>query len=162
MGRPRHWDDVLIENIYRLFGVSRYITWQAKTQGIDMAIYNLVAPAAGSQIAKTGKDLWDVSKSTYDPEKPFFEQLQNVKMLNFVPWVGKPIYWHFGGGSKKAVDQELKRYNAIKKGKRFRDWVFGKRKLTPTEQDAYREAIQESYKQGWISLKTKDNHFKGW
>jgi hypothetical protein len=162
MGRPRHWDDIGIENLYRVFGISRYVTWQAKVMGIDKAIYSVVGPPALGQVAQGGMDAAKLAEGVFNSEKPFYEQLHKVKFINWIPIIGKPIYWNLGGGSRKSVEQELDRYNAIKKGTRWRDSLFGKRKLTPTEKQAYREAITYAFDKGWISSRTKTNHFRGW
>ena len=75
----------------RLFGISKFVTWQARTEGVGTAI--------GKQIFPPFKFVDGVYKDivTAGDDK-------GLKSLSSVPIVGKLMYWHMGRGSYNRQD----------------------------------------------------------
>jgi hypothetical protein len=94
LGRDTEPEDRLIDNILRLFGVSKYITWQARMEGIGTAVAKQILPPF-KFINAFYKDV----KSLGDGKG--FETIQSI------PLVGKLYYWWFGKGAKKKKKKEI-------------------------------------------------------
>jgi len=108
LGRKTDISDRVVDNILRLFGVSKFITWQARTEGIGTALAKQGLPPFKFINALT-KDL-----ITFGDGKGF-------ETLASLPVMGKLLYWHIGRGVSKREDlwdrrfrKEKKKYSDIK------------------------------------------------
>lgn len=110
LGRSTDFDDRLVDNMLRLFGVSKFVTWKARTEGLGSAAARQILPpfkfldAATKDIVKAGDD-------------------KGLETLASIPVVGKLAYWHMGRGLHKRGDlwdrrfsKEKKKLNKIKDG----------------------------------------------
>ena len=128
MGRPVHLSDIAVENVWRLFGMSRYNYYQFERHGLYEGAYIMTMPppvGVANTVYKDGKDLYntifmDKEKKLELEEKdlnPPFE-LQNMRTWKYVPGLGKFWYWHGGGGRKIINEDERKDLlKKIKSGK---------------------------------------------
>jgi hypothetical protein len=100
LGRKTDFEDRMIDNALRLFGVSKYITWQARTEGLGTAAAKQVLPpfkfinALTKDIVTAGDD-------------------KGLETVGSIPLVGKLAYWHMGRGVSKRGDLwdiRLRRY----------------------------------------------------
>jgi len=103
LNRPLELDDLVVDNILRIFGVSKFVTWKAREEGLGSALVRQVAPpfkfidAATKDVSRIGK-----GKKKETPAS--------------IPLVGKLYYWWFGKGVEKS---ERRRKKAKKKGGGF-------------------------------------------
>ena len=102
LGRKTDLDDRVIDNVLRLFGVSKFVTWKARTEGIGSALSRQILPpfkfidSAGKDIITAGDD-------------------RGLEILASVPVAGKLVYWHYGRGASKREDlwdRRLRKYKA--------------------------------------------------
>ena len=87
-GRPTKPDELVTNNILRLMGVNRYLSYQAKREGLGKSIFSMALPPT-SVIDRAGKDLMDVIG---DGE-------YKGNMLQGTPF--DLIYWRYLGGLDK-------------------------------------------------------------
>ena len=155
LGREIHLDDIVIDNLFRLVGGSRFIAYQVRDYGVVEGGLKMVLPPQVGIATKIWRDGTAVKNALFDEEKTLEDAFKNAKSVGFVPWGGKLWYWHFGGGNKKVAENEMKRYNDILKGNRIQEG-YKPRSLTQKEIDAYTNYLWLSYEKGWISEATLD------
>ena len=91
LGRKTDLQDRTVDNVLRLFGLSKYITWQARTEGIGTAAAKSILPpfkfinAAYKDYTTAGDD-------------------KGLEIVQSIPVVGKLAYWHMGRGTSKRED----------------------------------------------------------
>jgi hypothetical protein len=96
LGRKTDLKDRVVDNMLRLGGVSKFITWKARTEGPASAIVRQILPpfkfmdSAGKDIISAGDD-------------------KGLEMVGSIPLVGKLAYWHIGRGTHKRDDLWNKR-----------------------------------------------------
>jgi len=108
LGRNTDLEDRVVDNLLRLFGVSKFVTWKARTEGAGSAMARQILPpfkfidAATKDIVTAGDD-----KGLYTPAS--------------IPVVGKLAYWHMGRGQRSKGDRwdrkfskEKRRLNEVK------------------------------------------------
>jgi hypothetical protein len=91
LGRKTDFSDRAIDNILRLFGVSKFVTWKARTEGVGSALARQILPPF-KFIDSAGKDI-----ITAGDEK-------GLEVVGSIPIVGKLTYWHMGRGVSKRGD----------------------------------------------------------
>jgi hypothetical protein len=102
LGRKTDFDDRIVDNMLRLFGVSKFVTWKARTEGLGSAMARQMLPpfkfldAATKDIVKAGDG-------------------KGLETLASVPVVGKLAYWHMGRGTSKRSDLWDRRLSKRKK-----------------------------------------------
>jgi hypothetical protein len=88
--------DYAIDNILRLFGVSRFMAYYFRRYGPEQAILKFFTPPVLGIPAAVGKDVYDGVVARFDEEKKFnWNELETIKVI---PFVGKLYYWWFGKG----------------------------------------------------------------
>lgn len=91
LGRETTFEDRTVDNVLRLFGVSKYITWQSRTEGVGTAVAKQILPpfkfinSLYKDIVTAGDD-----KGLYTAQS--------------LPIVGKLAYWHMGRGKDNRRD----------------------------------------------------------
>lgn len=109
LGQPLESDDEeednamwlgLIDNMLRLFGLSKYNLTTFKKDGIAEGIADIVLPPLFSSTKHLAKDITSVTKEDSEFEAHQAETIQSV------PLFGKLYYWWFGGGRKKIEEKE--------------------------------------------------------
>jgi len=105
LGRPMdsededYWTTKLVDNIIRLFGISKYSLYRFKKDGVSEGISSIVLPPIFNFVARGAKD---IDKAMKDDGE--FEAHQ-AEIIQSVPLLGKLYYWWFGGGRKKIEDE---------------------------------------------------------
>jgi len=100
LGRKTDLDDRIVDNMLRLGGISKFVTWKARTEGIGSAAIRQILPpfkfidAATKDIVKAGDD-------------------KGLETLASIPVVGKLAYWHMGKGVAKRGDLWNRRLNKL-------------------------------------------------
>jgi hypothetical protein len=84
-------EDLVWNNILRMFGITKYTTTKARKEGIGTAIVNTVLPP---QIGIVNDFTKDIDKSIREGQFDI-DELRSVKYL---PFVGKLYYWREGKG----------------------------------------------------------------
>lgn len=88
--------DVMLDNMIKLTGLSKYQIYSIKQEGLADAIYQaIIVPPLFEPINDVSRDLW---KSITGKEDTDFKDL---RIWNSIPVVGKMYYWWFGGGHEK-------------------------------------------------------------
>jgi hypothetical protein len=110
LGRKTDFSDRVADNLLRLVGASKFVTWTARTEGIGSAL--------SKQILPPFKFIDSVSKDIYNAGDD-----KGLELTGSIPLIGKLAYWHMGRGTTKRADiwdQRLKKYrdktNDIKEG----------------------------------------------
>lgn len=91
LGRKTDFNDRAADNILRLFGISKFVTWKARTEGVGSALARQILPPF-KFIDSAGKDI-----ITAGDEK-------GLEVIGSIPVVGKLAYWHIGRGTSKRED----------------------------------------------------------
>ena len=91
LGRKTDFEDRVVDNILRLCGVSKFVTWKARTEGVGSALARQILPPF-KFIDSAGKDIL-----TAGDEK-------GLEVIGSIPVVGKLAYWHIGRGTSKRED----------------------------------------------------------
>lgn len=91
LGRETDFEDRVVDNMLRLGGISKFVTWKARTEG--------VGSAALKQIIFPVKFLDSLYKDVYNMGDD-----KGLETLASVPLVGKLAYWHMGRGTSKRED----------------------------------------------------------
>lgn len=94
LGRETDPEDMVVNNILRLFGISKYVTYQARREGLGSAITKIIAPPF-KFINALFKDMFALAEGGKD--------LDDLQVVSSIPVAGKLYYWWFGakGGDKK-------------------------------------------------------------
>lgn len=94
LGRDTDLSDKAVDNLLRLLGVSKFITWHARKEGVGSAIVKQIAPPFKAADAIT-KDIANAGDG------------KGLETTQSIPVVGKLYYWWFGkGANKKAKDNK--------------------------------------------------------
>jgi hypothetical protein len=116
LGRKTTLQDRTVDNLLRLLGISKFVTWQARQEGVGSAMVRQIAPPFKAIDALT-KDI-----ATAGNEK-------GLQITGSIPIVGKLYYWWFGKGNTMQESgeytrniKELNKYEAeIKRRKEERE-----------------------------------------
>lgn len=94
LNRPIEPDDYVIDNLLRLFGVSKFTLYKFKKEGVSQGVSSFVVPPLGKFISSGAKDIDKMLQGEFDP--------QEAEIIQSVPLLGKMYYWWFGGGKAKS------------------------------------------------------------
>ena len=112
-GRRPSLSEMTVDNIFRLFGLSRYITWEIRREGIDKAIFGLAMPPldiVSDPVRDVDKFVRNFMKDERDStKKPFIYHIKNARTWRNIPIFGKHYYWWFGGGKESVKKQDFER-----------------------------------------------------
>lgn len=106
-GRPFSLTQFGWDQFWKLFGVSRYVAWTFRTQGLESAIVKAVAPPSNYveyPIADLNKALKLLSKGKIEEY-----EIKNMRTWQMAPVVGQEYYWWFGEGRDKS-DKNIIKY----------------------------------------------------
>jgi hypothetical protein len=98
LGRKTDWNDRLVDNILKIFGVSKYITWQARREGLGKALMQQIAPPI-SFVDKLSKDVGNIGNPNRYPKNEHW--YNNVDTMSSIPIIGKIYYWREGRGTEQ-------------------------------------------------------------
>ncbi len=136
-GRNVDLEDIVVDNIFKLFGVSRYITWQARTEGLYSAISKQILPPF-SFVDNAGKDIYKMFSDPRQLREEGFESAQTF------PVVGKLYYWWLGKGQAKSEKKQVGGSHAAWKIKQD----SREEMLSSGEKDSFKSAIKEAVSEG--------------
>ena len=91
LGRKTDFEDRVVDNMLRLFGVSKFVTWKARTEGVGSALARQILPPF-KFVDSVGKDIIHAGDG------------KGLETLASVPILGKLAYWHIGRGTSKRED----------------------------------------------------------
>ena len=89
LGRPIDIEDKVVDNLLRLAGISKFVTWKAREEGLGSAMVRQIAPPFKA-VDAISKDI-----RTAGDEK-------GLEITQSIPVVGKLYYWWFGRGAAKS------------------------------------------------------------
>lgn len=100
LGRPFDLRDKAIDNLFKMFGFSRYILWRARMDGLGTALIQqtVLFPLLGAD------ELYKDIASGRMARKEYGD----LAILQRIPLGGKLYYWWLGGGAEKAEEQRRK------------------------------------------------------
>jgi hypothetical protein len=110
LGRPIELSDLVVDNMLKTAGITKYQIYQSKQDGLanTMMQYMFVPPlyapvdnAVKDVSAMIGKE--NKRTGEYTRMKP-----KDAQSLSYVPVVGKFYYWWYGGGKTKLEKQKQK------------------------------------------------------
>ena len=91
-GRPIDLPDLLVDNLVRLSGLSKYTIYKAKDMGPAEAFADFITPP--TRLFKSAViDATDIWKGDFDPNE--------AEVIQSIPILGKFYYWWFGKGRAK-------------------------------------------------------------
>jgi len=94
LNRPIEIEDLVIDNILRLLGFSRWQLYKARQEGVGTMLWQTITPPA-----KLVDSIIKDSSAIYNQK---LESLPDLETIQSVPLVGKLFYWWFGKGSIKS------------------------------------------------------------
>lgn len=99
LGRDIDLSDLVIDNLLKLLGISKFQIYKSKEEGIGNAIFRFLTPPVLAPL----DDLRDVGKIVKGKKKA-----KDADVLQRVPLIGKFYYWWVGGGTKKKDKDKSK------------------------------------------------------
>ncbi len=89
LGRPIDIEDKVVDNFLRLLGISKFVTWKAREEGVGSAMVRQIAPPFKAVDALSK----DINKAGDE---------KGLEITQSIPVVGKLYYWWFGKGAEKS------------------------------------------------------------
>ncbi|HSW64878.1 MAG TPA: hypothetical protein VLH56_16440 [Dissulfurispiraceae bacterium] len=89
LGRPINIEDKVVDNMLRLVGISKFVTWKAREEGVGSASVRQIMPPFKA-VDALSKDI-----NSAGDEK-------GLEITQSIPVVGKLYYWWFGKGAEKS------------------------------------------------------------
>ena len=148
LGRPTHIDDLVIDQMLRLVGISKYTTWKIRSGEIVEAVTSVAGIPIAGIIESTVRDAYDQWNNWHKELLDEDVRRKQPRVPTYVPVVGKLYYWWFGGGDEKIVKQEMRYY---------RDRIKDKKSLSDKQRLEYNKYLLDAYKRGMITENTLIN-----
>jgi hypothetical protein len=103
LGREIKLDDLVVDNIAKLIGFSRYATFQVQREGVGSTVAQQILPPT--------KLMDDISKDAIKLYKDWGESnlVNKLRTPESIPVIGKLYYWWFGGGVEKKKREKRRR-----------------------------------------------------
>ena len=128
LGRDVDPEEIVVDNLLKLVGMSRYNTYQFKRHGPAEGMLKWLTPpqvGIGTNISRDIKDVYNEfiapeseeemeKRLMYEvgvgdePDVPF--KAKDLRSIKYIPGVGKFFYWHGGGGYKMMSEQNRKEF----------------------------------------------------
>lgn len=99
LNRPIDAEDKVIDNLLRLFGISKFTTWKAREEGVGSAMVRQIAPPFKAADALTK----DINKAGDG---------KGTEIAQSIPVFGKLYYWWLGKGAAKS-EKKRERENKL-------------------------------------------------
>ena len=145
-GRKINVTDYVVDNILRLFGMSRYMAYHIRRFGPVQGFTSAQTPPVSTLLAAPIQDTADYIKNNSEGNNFNWNELQTIKVI---PVVGKLYYWWFG----KGRDYELE--DRAKKGEDNKDLKSFLGLSDKSVKEEYLSRLDEAKEKGWISKKTR-------
>jgi len=97
LGRKINISDMVVDNILRLVGFSKYTIYKAKREGLGEAMLKTILPPI------------PFVDDLYRDLKAKDKELKDFKIWNAIPLIGKFYYWWFGGGDRIKQKEEKRK-----------------------------------------------------
>jgi|GEM_PF-2303284 len=111
LGRKTDFDDRIIDNLWKLAGLSKFITWQVRREGIGTAALKQMLPPFAFMNA-LGNDVIHATDINRHPKNEMW--VNGLDVTNSIPVVGKIYYWQVGRGTQKRKEIYDIRFNKEK------------------------------------------------
>ncbi len=109
LNRPTYLPDVVVDNVMRLFGLSKYAIYDARNNGIaSAAIKTILPPFKAIDSAYKDFGAVDFSKEGMDQLQGNFWKGEKLELPSSIPFIGKLYYWWFGKGVEKSAKTQAK------------------------------------------------------
>jgi hypothetical protein len=95
--------DILVDNLLKLIGFSRYSTFQARRDGIGSAVTDQITPPTNI-IDDISKDIMFIFK---DSNESF--DVNKLRSIKNIPLIGQLYYWWFGRAAERRERKERRR-----------------------------------------------------
>lgn len=97
---------LFMDNFLKMFGLTKYSIYEAKTNGIDKAFTNIFLSIPPLQVPWNiiSDILWMLNWKT---------SFEDLKSLQMIPWIGKPLYRWAGkwqASQQKSIESERKKW----------------------------------------------------
>jgi hypothetical protein len=99
LGRPVDIEDKAVDNMLRLLGISKFVTWKAREEGAGSAMVRQISPPFKALDA-ISKDINSMGDG------------KGLEITQSIPVVGKLYYWWFGKGAGKSERKQKTFSNA--------------------------------------------------
>ena len=97
--RPIKLNDLVVDNIMKLMGFSKYTIYKARYEGPTKAAMEAVLPPSVSLVDASFKDVAQHIKAAQSNKK----RPEHLEVVQYIPLVGKLYYWWFGKGREKSI-----------------------------------------------------------
>jgi hypothetical protein len=111
LGRPIQLENMVIDNILKTMGITKYQIYQSKTDGVaNTMLQYFFVPPLYAPVDNAVKDVSDIIGHE-DKRSGKWVQMnpKDARSLSYVPGVGKFYYWWFGGGKAKIEKDKKKK-----------------------------------------------------
>ena len=111
LGRPITLDDLVVDNMLKTAGITKYQIYQSKQDGIaNTAMQYFFVPPLYAPVDNAVKDIGDiVGKENKRTGQTKHMNPKDARSLSYVPVVGKFYYWWVGGGKAKIEKEKKKK-----------------------------------------------------
>jgi hypothetical protein len=116
LGRNTDFDDRVTDNLWKLAGLSKFITWQVKREGLGTAALKQILPPFAF-VNAVGNDVMHADDIKRHPKNELW--VNGLETTNSIPVVGKLVYWQIGRGTQKR--KELSEIRFTKEKQKLND-----------------------------------------
>lgn len=112
LNRETELPDEIVDNILKLFGLSKFVIWRAREEGIGEAVVKMVAPPhqfLDSVIKDAGRFFGDKYKNWAD-----------FDIFKSFPVLGKLFYWHYGRGKQRLQARQERESKKLAREKQLK------------------------------------------
>lgn len=100
LGRETDISDTVVDNIYRIFGATKYDIYKARTEGFGSTVLRkMLFPM--SIIDRAGKDITNIFTDKEYTTGPLKGENYKLESTQSIPLGGKLYYWWLGRGAQK-------------------------------------------------------------
>jgi len=105
LGRDTPMEDRIVDNMWRLFGASKYDVYKARQEGFGTTVMKKVLFPA-SILDRGSKDVSNLLEEKVYEKGPLKGQRYKSESVQSIPIGGKLYYWWFGRGAQKEEYKE--------------------------------------------------------
>jgi hypothetical protein len=116
LGRNTDFNDRVTDNLWKLAGLSKFITWQVRREGVGTAAIKQILPPFAF-VNAVGNDIIHANDINRHPKNEMW--VNGLDTTSSIPVVGKLVYWNFGRGTQKH--KELSEIRFTKEKQKLND-----------------------------------------
>lgn len=136
-GRQIYISDLVMDNILRIFGVSKYQIYQWKPQGDKIDVVTSGAKMVAPPFRLFESTITDISRGVGAVKEGGRYYVKDMELWQSVPLAGKLFYWNLGGGLKKTQTKAIYLELKDKKDKGSIAWKVANERLNAKQQMIY-------------------------